>query len=489
MKKEGRPPYLRWLEEFILFIIIILNIMDFFSVLPGDLGYIKKVLSWTALGYLFYHASLTRIFFNERHHYVDFFLIISYFLMISKNIVASFSAENTYLFREMHAFLAAIGPQLQSMAFVLGSSLVILLALYSAMAINIRSPSMMQIFHEQGPSPHNPLKILLRYTTLFISFFGFFLIVFNLSMEWLAIALDAPILMIALFFYIYLAIGHYRKYHLESLLYKIGEFTDGFYERFISLFHDKRTLFMGITGMLVLHILTDIGNFIIPYLFFFRESPYLESLGAGHEPLIGMMLSHISQMPALDKISLVAIYALNVIGIVMLMLIPALLWYAMFTGKEIRIPKLDIAFFFSAMAAMIFAPAFRISKIAGSSLIGVDILTQQPSVSAFRGFFALAFFCFTVFLAVVFLEAGYKRALTIAGLFSGLAFFAWYTALFFISTLSYYASLIGSLAAASSFYFAMLFGIFLKISILFYLGAFLLFVDELFVQRAFGKIR
>ena len=40
------------IEEVILVLIILLQILDFFEILPADLDYAKKIISWTALGYL-----------------------------------------------------------------------------------------------------------------------------------------------------------------------------------------------------------------------------------------------------------------------------------------------------------------------------------------------------------------------------------------------------------------------------------------------------
>jgi len=39
------------LEEVILILIIILNVLDFFEILPADIDFAKKIISWTALGY------------------------------------------------------------------------------------------------------------------------------------------------------------------------------------------------------------------------------------------------------------------------------------------------------------------------------------------------------------------------------------------------------------------------------------------------------
>src|SRR3989344_7990940 len=80
----------RWIfrvEEVILVFLVLSDVLDFFDILPGDLDYLASVVSWAALGYLLYKISLTRIFFNNRHRYVDILLIVSYFMLIFKNIV------------------------------------------------------------------------------------------------------------------------------------------------------------------------------------------------------------------------------------------------------------------------------------------------------------------------------------------------------------------------------------------------------------------
>ena len=98
-------------------------------------------------------------------------------------------------------------------------------------------------------------------------------------MEWLAIAIDAPLLVIALFIYLFFVIKHHKGFHAESMIFKLGNVGERFYEKFISLFHSKRGLFLGIAGMLVLHLLTDVGNFVIPYTFFSHDPLYFEQLG------------------------------------------------------------------------------------------------------------------------------------------------------------------------------------------------------------------
>ena len=133
--------------------------------------------------------------------------------------------------------------------------------------LEVKKPSLLAALGEHGKLGRNPFRILWRYLLVFLAFAGFFVVVFNLVMEWLAIAIDAPLIMLAILFYLFIIIRHYKKYNVESLIYRIGEFGENFYEKFISLFHYKRTIMLGISGMLVLHLITDAGSFIIPYIF------------------------------------------------------------------------------------------------------------------------------------------------------------------------------------------------------------------------------
>ena len=84
-------------------------------------------------------------------------------------------------------------------------------------------------------------------------------------MEWLAIAVDAPLLMVAIFVYILVVlIG--KRFSTEGLLYRIAAVGEQFYNNFVHLFQRKETILLGISGMLVLHLVTDIANFIVPLL-------------------------------------------------------------------------------------------------------------------------------------------------------------------------------------------------------------------------------
>jgi len=133
--------------------------------------------------------------------------------------------------------------------------------------------------------------------------------------NWLEIlSFDAPLVLLAIFFYLFYIIRKHKKYNVESFLYKIGNFGDEFYERFISLFHGKKTIFMGISGILVLHLLTDFGNFIIPAVTGFFHPMYFEQLDMSlHQNIYNLMLADLGTN-LINSILFFITYILNIVA-------------------------------------------------------------------------------------------------------------------------------------------------------------------------------
>ena len=90
------------IEMFLLGFIVVLQIADFLEVLPGDMDYIKKIISWTVLGYLFIKASLSTILFGHKKLKFDVGIILVYFLFIIKDLIryAQVAIEETVLFND-----------------------------------------------------------------------------------------------------------------------------------------------------------------------------------------------------------------------------------------------------------------------------------------------------------------------------------------------------------------------------------------------------
>jgi len=476
------------IEEFILILLILLAFFDFFELLPADLDYVKKIISWTALGYLLYKASLTKIFFNNQNKYVDFLLIVSYFMLIIKNLIIFSSGiiGEFVVFYDFQKFLLDNSAAIELYSLIIGSVLILLLSVYSSF-IEVKKPSLMHIIHEDR-KPNSAFKFLIRVVSVYLVYTAFFVVVFNLVMEWIAIAIDAPIIMIGVLFYLFIIIRHYRKYSAERLIYKIGEFGEKFYEKFISLFHYRRTIFLGISGMLVLHLLTDALSFVVPYIFVLKDTLYFSQLGAGHDALIYLFLEQIKQEPILEQISLFFLYLLNTIGILFLLIMPSFFWYSAFTGRKFHVNKVTLGVIFSSVAILFVAPIYDISRLTGKTILGVDIKTVFASNIIFNNFFQTLFFAFLVFIVIYSLAYHYKKYLVHIMIFKSVGFFAFYTYMFFTSLIIYYIDTIRALFNTSKFILSSYFLLFFAINILFYIVGFIMFVDEIIKEKVYKKI-
>ena len=208
-----------WLEDFILTFLIILNILDFLEYLPGDVDFVKKLISWLCLGYLLYKVSLSDLFFGQRDNFLDIILVCTYFLFIIKNIVAfaMVAVEETNVLQSFYTFLVSNRFFIESLGIYVGGFALVTLALYATIKLKVQAPSVLHIIHEEG-SLTNAYKRIERFLVIFLLFISFFVIVFNLMMEWLAIAIDASLLVFTLIFYLVTLFQRHYKFSLTIVI-------------------------------------------------------------------------------------------------------------------------------------------------------------------------------------------------------------------------------------------------------------------------------
>ncbi len=472
------------IEEFILIFLIILNIFDFLELLPGELDYIKKIISWTLLGYLLYKANLTKIFFGTRNKSMDFIIIITYFFLVFKNFIAYTIATyaevlekgvESFLYPLFNFFAAnqgAMANAFEHYTFYIGGTLLILVSIFLALKVEIRAPSIMHVLHEEGVPPRRISKLLLRFATIFFVLTAFFVIIFNLVMEWLAIAVDAPIIVLALFFYIFILVKHVRRMKPDSLLFRIGNAGEGFYERFIKLFYSQATIMLGVIGMLVLHLLTDLANFIVPYITTLRDPLYFSALNpATHQHLITLFLQ---DKLAYNIFTTSFVYLFNIIGIVLLLISPAVIWYVLYRKREFDINNILIGLFYVSISAFLLVPLFKITKLTVPNLIGVDILTQ--AIASNPGTAVLVSIAIGVLAFLLSYVGKIKKTLIFVAVAAVQLFFALYVYHFFVSFSNYYIHSIGMLFKNLEIFIGAYMFIFFGITILFYVLGLLAFI-------------
>lgn len=391
-----------YIELFILATLFVLTILDFFELLSPELHYMEKIMAWTAMGYLLYRASLSHIFFGERYPFFDATIVIGYFAMVLNNLIhyarifhdemeggeMVFDEESGVFVQEaithghhvvpeylanFYGFLVEHEPLIIIIGFFVGFTILGLLAIYVGKAIEIRSPSLLDGIgiHGQSTSLSGSLARSLLCMTIFI---GFFVIVFKIMMEWLAVAVHAPLIMIG--FVIYFFGGNLG---VSERIEKISTYGDEFYEEFIELFKKKKTLVWGIAGMLVLHLLTDIPNLMFPYLFGITDTMYH---GAVLDFTVWeVILEAIQGMGLYEQTMLWAGYSLNILGILFLMVAPAYIWYHIYKESEFDMNPVLFFIFGASVTYYLLNPVFIVEMIDSPVLVGVGMGFNEISPS------------------------------------------------------------------------------------------------------------
>ncbi len=399
---------------------------------------------------------------------------------------------------QLYNAIVLYGVQIERVSFLVGGCLLLLLGTYAALRFPVRKPSVLNLLHEEG-LPIGVGAALVRTLSVLFVIAAFFVILFNLVVEWLAIAVDAPLAMTGLAAYLLVAFRFRRRHHhglpTAELVSRIGNFGFSFIAGFGKLFTHWHGVPLGLSGLLVLHLLVDIGNFILPALFGLKDILYFGAIGE-RETLLSLLLAAWgSDMGA--NLGLALLSALNAVGILTLLLLPAYIWYKAFRMATRRqhepeedhhpqLPSWIVGLCAAGIAAFLSAPAFAVRTLTGERLVGVDLATQ-PIASSDPLLVASLILGFGLLLFLVHLAAGRDAPLRdwlMTPLFlAAIGFFSLYIFRFFISAATYHLreglSLLGG-PDVSSLFLGFGFLLFLVLNLLFYVFGFVSFLYELF---------
>lgn len=484
---KQRKGIIGWTDVFLL-VIIFLNIFDFFkTVLPSELDYIKKIISWTLLGYILYRASPTKVFFGERHRKLDTAIIISYFLLVFNLLIAY--AHNSLieasLLREFFIFIIQHSLLIEQVTFILGVFILVSIGVFVALRVPFHKRSIMGVLHEEGV----PEKKLVERTFMtLLVIFGFFVIVFNMMMQWLAIAVDATILLIALLFWSVFLVRH--KLPIHKLLDRVGNVGTNFYEWFIDHFRYKETFLLGVVGLLVLHLLTDAGIFLIPYVTGIKDPIYLSGIVLQYNTIWQVFGLDWLYMGSLWKqLSYVLVFIANIIGYIFLFISPTIIWKSLYHRRHPVLPRWVLITFLTVLPALGLAPLIRISRLKTQFLAGVEVQLQslQGTPVVLIAGIIIVFFLLVVQLSK---QRAWKVRLEQLWVALSVVFFIMYIWKYFVDVIASLQEVVMvSIQAGGYFYFfAIIFFIFQALLIIFYAGGLLVLLYEL-VHRTSHKKR
>lgn len=258
---------------------ILLNIADFLDFLSGDLDFFKKLLSWALIGYMFYYVSPTKIFIGKRLKKYDIYFLIGYsFMTIVKALklyLVSFNKNNFFIFKPILVYLSQIN-NLVEISFLIGLLIIIINSFIILSKYKSSEDSFVGSIKLSGFVKFLRVDILIL---ILIQIF-FALTIFNLFMEWFALAVDALILVLGLIYYLIYYIHQHTRIN-TTYLSNVSNTGSQFLKNIIKTFSNYKTFMVGVSLILTLHLLVDSGVFLFSYSFGTGSSLYFHALSQG----------------------------------------------------------------------------------------------------------------------------------------------------------------------------------------------------------------
>lgn len=449
-------------------VFILLNVADFFNALPGDMDFFKKLLSWTIIGYVFYKASFTEIFIGTRKWVYDIFFIISFTLMsVTKNLLSY--ARNTELefqfFTKVINVLKIGNPQeIVILTFLIG----VLISVILSVSLLLNNKVERKSFIGSLNLKEGYFKFALELFTLLLLVSFFSLVVFNLFMEWFALAVDAIILVAGLIYYLFQYLHKHTSHKATKYLREVANTGNKFYLHVIELFSNKKTFLIGISFILTLHLLVDTGVYMVPYLIGTENSLYFDALSANgrdHSSLFGLVDFENSQLfkdlqlvmvSSEDFFSLTIIiflYMLIFIAFTMLLVSSFYFFYRNSQNKTFNLPDKIIFLAFVSFTSLFLVQILpnlnsplEMDIPDTIAIRGVDIHTNSLLILPLNDSYVEIYFAFIIIqLLFVFFLIFYDHVREFTKkfiVFISLVFFVVYTSFFYISFIqSEYANL------------------------------------------------
>ncbi len=479
--------------EIILGFLTIISLIGYFFGISADWDWLDHISSWLAFTFIFYKMDIVAILFGRKMKGVNITVVVAFFLLFFKDILESTIWESEFslfsFIEAWRAFFESHTVLVTSITFYGGAFLLALASMWIALRLEIAAPSLASAVGAEKVS-NKAVKFFLA----FVFLFGFYFFVYNSILEWLEFVIDDPVVLVGILFYAYGLAKHKEKFHPDNFMFKIGEFSENFYSKFIALFHYKQTLPIATSGLLILHALSDIGVFAYAFTSG-RENLYLEKLEFAHSSWWELFSKDAAGTNSGLSASLGIVYVLNALSLLLFLLIPIIVWWRIFSQKELHLGKGALFFIYASGIAFFLLPAYDIGPLGeGQDLVGVDIFTfsvlDAPSplerlmpdrfglVVAVAGLSLLA----GVLALLLGMNMRARKELYAFAIACSLFFFGVYLFEFMGSVLLYLGTSIALLFGEGQWILVGIFALLFVLSILFYILGYLLFLYEVIME-------
>ena len=370
--------------------------------------------------------------------------------------------------------------EIQMYSLIIGVLILIGVSVYAAKKLYVKKPSVMSVLKEEGR------PFIVRIILAFLLFIGFFIMIFNLLFEWMTITNDAPVLVIMLVMFALFYFAHTKGLTRDKFFEELGNSVSDFYETVIRLFMNSKTVLLGISGFLVLHLITDIGNFLIPSVLGWYETIYIRHAPGFHLPLYQMIMFSFNES-MLQNSLIVLTYLWSTLGIAFLLALPGWIWYKLFkirsTQSHEHLPDLagwKIGLILSSIAVYYFVPVFQVSAFTEGGLVGVNLTSLPLSPGdAPTGILVLAIIILLGCILAAKLHDYTRKLLMLGPFLAAVFFFGFYIYHYFASSFTYYITQIIMLAKDGTYLLLPIFGLFFLFTTIFFITGFLSFLYEL----------
>ncbi len=340
--------------------------------------------------------------------------------------------------------------------------------------------------------------LLVRFIAVYYALLGFFMFVFDTVTQWLVVSIDKSLYVVAFLY----ALSYFRSLDIAAAN-KFGAMDEQFVILLASLFTRSRLVYLGLSALLITHVIADAGYFILPSLFGGMETRMVNIdptiWAQRHRPPIELLTKDIAGLQGPGVAMTVAVYVLDTIALLFLMAMPVAVFVLM-ASKEMGgnpvwkhwfVTRLLLALFLSSAVAHFMAPwssmgmlheGYETYTILGQSwelptignVGGVDFQTQPLGSSA--DLFPVILGLSTVILLTVLALWSYTslRNLMLTGSFIlSMLFFSQYIFIFSACMILYFSQLIvGNINLA----LVKMFGDFMIVTVAFYLVSYLMFI-------------
>ncbi len=431
-----------------LLFFIFLNVIDFFNVIPEDLDFFKKLLSWTLIGYLIYKASISRVLVGKRVKVIDFVYVLVAFLVVSLRdllfYVTAVRSSPGVLFAPIIVFLSKYLSEYLLLFAFLG------LVLLFFIAIELSKVELSEHSLVGSVLSGRRFGRFLKIPILYVAILFFTFTVYNFFMEWFALAIDSFVLMIGLLYYSYKFFSEQVFGSTFGFLSEISNTGNLFYLNLIEKFSDRRTLFMGIAFLLSMHLVVDFVVFLVPALIGLKNGLYSLSSEFSFRPFFSFFPNHFKDTVFYESYKLVSYshgsflsflvnifhFLFNYFFFSMSLLLPFYVFYSEINNEVPKLKKWIVVLY------IVSGLYYVANLVFGNNSINVgffdkDILGVRIFFCVLRNFYVALFFlllCFCLF--VWWMVFGKDRFLRIVMNILVAAFFVVYISIYSLSYLS-----------------------------------------------------